>query len=141
MIKILEMLENPESDKDELNARIWCFEKHVKFLEIRGNNRPRLSYDNLNYAYKGDRNISSIPKYITSLDAAMSIGAEELEGWFIQVFVNSESGEPTKNGDVEYLADITRDNPYAHKTSPDLPDMPRAICHARCQALDYVRGL
>jgi len=32
--KILKMLEDPESDNDEVNARIWCFENKVKYRGV-----------------------------------------------------------------------------------------------------------
>ena len=121
---ILKMLEDPESDKDEVNAWIWCFERDTDIL-LMSKDKKGCRYfngvcDSTNYP----------PKYTTSLDAAMSIGAEELEGWTIKVTQTGRGFTVSLTLPYEYMTNIK-----------DFGDMPRAISHARCQALGFVRGL
>ena len=130
MIKIFKMLEDPESDKDELNARIqwfiygdawkkegWVFNKKFSPPRITKIYQMKPKPDN----------------YTTSLDAAMSIGAEELSEWDIYINQYGDSGK-------FFRCILSRYGPRKSVTAQYIPDMPRAICHARLQALDRVRG-
>ena len=146
MIKILKMLEDPESDNDELNARIWCFEQGAKFVRYR---KKTLVYKD-HPSMAGTVTASNIPyyKYTTSLDAAMSIGAEELEGWQITI----RHSVPISGFQCVLISRMGPDaqrieSPWSSRNSDGKLNckqgliMTRAICHARIQALEYVRGL
>ena len=130
---ILKMLEDPESDKDELNARIWCWRYGKDFHSVaRVSNSIHVNWHPENKDDCGWSNLYyNNNDYVNSLDAAMSIGAEELEGWYIRNLHCADN----KIHACEFV----------HKTaggvtSVSLPDIFSAICHARLQALDYVRG-
>lgn len=70
------------------------------------------------------------PKLTSSRDALKAIRPE---GWTFQMFANSESG------DLEYFGQLTRDNPYAEFTSPDMPTEELAELHAIIQSIEYER--
>ena len=115
MKTILKMLEDPASDNTDIDYLIWCFIEGTEPVSPPGD-----------YGFIGE-------KYTTSLDAAMSIGAEELEGWYWYASHNvgiysvvMHKGITKGKYDVEFLGEV-------HS------NMPRAICHARIQALEYVR--
>ena len=131
MIKILKMLEDAESDKDELNARIWCFENEWDWNLLKdGKERKSDGSGEIMQVYSSWREYRDVTKYTISLDAAMSIGAEELRGWVMDMTTLGQAWiqpfEAFKKSKFEAI---------------NLPSLPRAICSARLQALDYVRGL
>ena len=133
MIKILKMLEDPDSDNDELNARIWCWERNYRLLEFDPGS-PMIDFDGASIEYPHTvyhHHACEIPYYTTSLDAAISIGAEELEGWLLNI-EQSDSG---------FVAQLTYERMVGDNTwfAFDNETMPRAICHARLQAREYVR--
>ncbi len=118
---ILKMLEDKESDNDELNARLWCFENEFD---------PGVW---VSYTNKSDD--EDFLKYTTSLDAAMSIGKEELDGKLIMFWCEDDGLGTFSCG---YYWDESVDRPIG-RIGGQAHDLPRAICHARIQALDYVR--
>ena len=128
MKQILKMLEDPESDKDELNARICCYNSDIPYRPAQPGQR---------YGFR------IVPNYTTSLDAAMSIGAEELEGWhLIRTVKAMASGRLVfKTGFQKLGLDAPGLEHMFLTFENDIEDLFCAICHARCQALDYVRGL
>jgi len=139
---ILKMLEDPAADCGELDARIWCFINKRNFLSHEVYDRgpvPRgVSTPPETIKITHDKGLFYISNYYTtSLDRAMDIGAEELEDWRITI-----------NQHQNYT-DVTLVNRF-HMFSAEMifvtrgayiMDTPRAICHARLQALEYVRGL
>jgi len=127
---ILKLLEDPDSDNDEVNARIWCFVNKytIAILDI---------WEHGEFTVKerdGHFDIGEIPKGTTSLDAAMSIGAEELERWkiYLNEYTNSK-------GETVFRCVYTKGKDWV--MASDMTDIYRAISHARIQALAYVRGL
>lgn len=123
---IKKMLEDPESDNDEVNARIVCYIKNHEY----GLN-PITKAHSLKNGYGGWTSVRS-RRYTTSLDAAMSIGAEELEGWDILL----HGGTP-----YECVMILYSEMALVVRFSSDwLPEIPCAIAHARIQALEYVRN-
>ena len=153
MKTILKILEDAESDDDELNARIWCFKNGKEFVGKSGgtvfNPQPEALFhaESKTMIFSLD-NFGPIPEYTTSLDAAMSIGAEELEGWqfgighsppidCFQCRLTEKMGP-----DAERI-----ESPWNSRNKNGTPNcqlgltMNRAICSARLQALEYVRGL
>lgn len=75
------------------------------------------------------------PEYTTSLDAASSIGADELEGW-TWVASTNDSGCHFNfySPNPDHMRNLSR-----VIQSDFLPTAPRAICDARLQALEHVR--
>lgn len=126
---IKSMLEDPESDNDELNALIWCFEHGKKYLGKTGGAGNNHWID----GHKSNELLCEqhIPDFVNSLDAAMSIGAEELEGW--RISINDEGDHYQVNFYNIELDKIIQG--YCCEI------LPRAIAHARIQALAYVRGI
>lgn len=125
---IKKMLEDPDSDNDEVNARIECCNRGLKYLGKSGETACWVAV--AKYSTKELLCGEHISKYTTSLDAAMSIGAEELEGWKMQTL------EADKHSTANCRNDIGR-----KIWSEPCPNTPRAIAHARIQALEYIRGL
>jgi len=126
---ILKMLEDKDSDNDEVNARIWCFVNKytIEILDI---------WEHGEFTVKerdGHFDIGEVPKGTTSLDAAMSIGAEELEGWMIDNI--------QEYADNTFRVILRKMLSTSTVESGFLINLARAICHARIQALAYVRGL
>ena len=131
---ILKMLEDAESDNDEVNARIWCFEHNYRLLNFNPDS-PMVDYDGVCVTYPYSvyhYHKIELPKYTTSFNAAMSIGAEELEGFLVR-------NHQLKNGEYEYWLQ-EKDGPW-HTSILHTKDLPRAIACACLQALEYVRGL
>ena len=142
--KILKMLEDPESENKEINARIYAFLRlHDNFNVYIHEGGGSVTYrhnswteDNQSVLY----HLFDMHNYTTSLDAAMSIGAEELEGWAMtieSVLVTETVGDVDMPSKIMWDADIDKDGAgfgmNAGLTAP------RAICHARIQALEYLR--
>lgn len=136
---ILSMLEDPESDNDELDARIWCFVNEYTYL---GDHQIAKSIPRKMFKYKDHKenekwcvcsekavNPYMADLYTTSLDAAMSIGAKELEGWGYEAYGND-------NCSFWMVCNTNRN----FECKIDCDDLPRAICHARIQALEWHRG-
>lgn len=126
MKTILKMLEDAESDNDEVNVRISAMTKNID-VDYAGT-KPH------GYYFTKDRRGATFtiaPKYTTSLDAAMSIGAEELEGFLVR-------NHQLKNGEYEYWLQ-EKDGPW-HTSILHTKDLPRAIACACLQALEYVRN-
>lgn len=144
MKTILNLLEDPESDNSELNARIWCWVRNNDIVSIESDGIQYTSTCNSKrdgvrtevrlrkYPKNGVKNMSCA--YTTSLDAAMSIGHEELEGWGIDIWERT-SVIATIYSPLSQNEEVEFDTPRVGQ----LPTMSRAICHARCQALDHVR--
>ena len=137
--KICGMLKDPDSCDDEIDANIqWflnkeCWEKEGWIFNE--NFRPPRITKRVMASMK-----PRPPKYTTSLDAAMSIGAEELEGWAMtieSVLVTETVGDVDMPSKIMWDADIDKDGAgfgmNAGLTAP------RAVCHARIQALEYLR--
>lgn len=130
MQELLKMIESVDPNDggalDEIDARVWCLVRPyifvTKSMEPYGeNNFNELKNDNNGKGYYWCNcfgNKKWPPKYTRSRDALKSIRPD---GWSFQMFGNSFSGEPTKNNDLKYYAELSRDNPYQSKTSPDLP--------------------
>ena len=109
---ILKMLEDPESDNDGVNGLIWAFTEGIELLVY---------------------NKGTYPLYTTCLNAAMSIGADELEDFHLR----------TIQARLHYamldLAIYEGDDPEICFRSSGISTLARAICHARIQALAYIR--
>ena len=129
ILKMIEAVDPEDSDTlDEIDARFWCY----------------LTEGGIEW---NDRHISAnFPKYTTSLDAAMSIGEEELQGWQFgighsvpidgfQCRLTEKMGPGAERIESPWQ---TRDSAGKLNCRQGL-SMPRAICHARLQALEYVR--
>lgn len=134
---ILKMLEDPESCGDEINIFIWVYVNNHKDEDVSfyreiiphpyGTEEERKSFilNSDQYEYID---------YCGSLDAAMSIGAEELEGWVLTrtaELLDDTSlifSTALSSGDGEILFANT------------IEDFANAICHARIQAVEYERG-
>jgi len=143
MNKILKMLEDPDSDNVEINAHIRAETHSYLTIDYKFTEFECGKHIALYRSHSGAKErlyVSDIPKYTTSLDAAMSIGTEELEGWkmYIQPAIFSMG---FNNPYVVFMHEgkkLTRANMVGGNKI--ISDMPRAICHARIQALEYMRG-
>lgn len=125
---IYKMLGEPGHD-DEINAQIWCWVSGKPFVKI--GIHPIAGHSMFYIDYDGREMARGFCKYTTSLDAAMSIGAKELEGWWITSC--SVGWASIHNHNIVYARKKTF-------VSPEIEwNQPRAICHARLQALEYVR--
>ena len=129
---IIKMLCDPESDNDELNARIYAYVGKMKYIRVF---KKRGTFQCYHPVYKKTK--VEFPyrctKYTTSLDAAMSIGENELGGWHLTRTVEMLDDESfifstaftSADGETQFVSHIE--------------DLHRAICHARISALEYVR--
>lgn len=122
--KILKMLADKDSCDDAVNARIWCFEHGEKFVAMASHIcSPCFEIENHGGVFTTES------KYTTSLDAAMSIGVEELEGWVIHITQTGRGFSVTFTLIFKWQTDVKEGT-----------NLPRAIAHARIQALEYVRS-
>ena len=142
---ICDMLADPESDDQEIAARIWCFDKgyiiNEDKLNVYGNYIHSFQYSRENGKYINwcgyPELYRSYNRYTTSIDAAMSIGHEELEGWTWVASTNDKGCHFNfYSPNPDHMRSLSR-----VMQSDFLSTIPRAICHAKTQALDYVRGL
>lgn len=137
--KILQMLADNDSDNDELNARIYCFLLDYVFEKME-DHMFAYSHSKLTKCLvhnHGGTALDNISDYTTSLDAAMSIGAEELEKWAINILTFEDRFEAR----IHLPERIAEDGNNWIYVSGCLSTMPRAIAHARIQAVEYMRGL
>lgn len=125
---IKKMLQDPDSCNDELNARIWCWKGGKGFVSANKAFFVGFQYSDDGETYKDAPQVWA-KDYTTSLDAAMSIGKDELEGWRLSIAHHLHT---------DWQIHMTNGETTVAKYS--LPDMPRAICFARISALEYVRG-
>jgi len=131
--KISDMIADKESDDDELNARVWCWlnEFHYRHHNYLDSDRKKPLTTFTAMSNEGHFEKVHLINYTTSLDAAISIGADELEGWRVLI-VEDEKGNfscmYSKDGKI-----------FPPAQAAWLLTMPRAICSARIQALDYER--
>lgn len=134
MKKILEMLTDKDADRDEIDARIWCYQKQYIYVSkfYCQKKEDHVAVEIGDVPLNGELHT---PKYTTSANAAMSIGKEELKGWSMVIVDDGQGGR----GCV--LQGKFSPNRFESPPSPNCtPTVIRAICHARLQALDCVRG-
>jgi len=123
---ILEMLENADSCDEEVSIRIFAYLERYDFGDCKYTGAKNVALYNNGQIVPG----CGISEYTTSLDAAMSIGAEELEGWEL-IYLGIRGTWKCMFRDT---------NGQQIKTAHNQLEAARAICHARCQALEYVRS-